>query len=194
MEEKFCDLLEEYLNEEEISIKKEQDEEFFLNSNENTKKKASPFGLENTISIQEYATQYLGFKGNYETLLHCGLKELKCPYVVGVDNRFANKNPELVYKGFLLLVLDYKKRRGTYINPIYLRKMITRFDERALLLLQRQRIHDLEKLQLLFAQYECLKEQVEKNQAFLELLRKLHKNEKLEELEQLELSLGRKKL
>lgn len=196
MGEEFTSLLEEYLDEDMIRMKREEDEALLGSESEKEGKHASPFGIENTISIDEYATHYLGLPGNYEMMLHCGLKDLKCPYVVGLDNRFANKNPELVYKGFLLLVMDYKRRRGTYVNPIYLKRVVTRLDEKALEVMERVRVHDFLKAQFLYQQYCCLEEQIKKNQAFMDLLKRLHKMEKVEELqrlEELELNLRRKK-
>lgn len=194
MAEKFCDLLESYLDEEQIKMKWEEDEKDEVYKEETPKGKKPPFQREHTISMQEYAKHYLGLPGNYETLLHCGLKTLHCPYVVGVDNRFANKNPELVYQGFLLLVLDYKQRRGTYINPIYLKRMITKSDEKTWKALEKQHVYDLQKLQLYYKKYQLAKEQILRNQAFMDLLKDLHKTKKIEEIKEFDLCLERKKL
>lgn len=193
MAENFSDLLEDYLDEEQMNLKYVEDEKEDVSKEEIKKGKITPFGIENTISMQEYTKHYLGLPENYETLLHCGLKVLHCPYVVGVDNRFANKNPELVYQGFLLLVLDFKQRRGTYINPIYLKQMITNQDEKSLRALEKQHVYDLQQLQLYFEKYQYIKEQILRKQAFMDLLSSLHKNKKVEEIKKFDLYLERKK-
>ena len=193
MEENFSDLLEQYLDEEQMNWKYSEDEKNTVHKEETKKEKHTPFGIENTISMQEYTKHYLGLPGNYETLLHCGLKVLRCPYVIGVDNRFANKNPELVYQGFLLLVLDFKQRRGTYINPIYLKQMIASQEEESLQKLEKQHVNDLQQLQLYFLKYQTVREQILKKQAFMNLLRYLHKNKKVEEIKKFDFNLERKK-
>lgn len=192
MEENFIELLEAYLDEEEIKSKKNSDISMGEGYNELCGRNSSPFSVENAISIHEFITHYLGMKGDYQKLLHCGLKELNCPYVVGVDNRFANRNPELIYRGYLLIVLDYKKRRGTYINPIYLKEILENQNEKDLKIFLRKQLHELSELENYFKTYNCLLERVENSRQFLELLIKLHKEKQLDEIKRLESKLGRK--
>ena len=120
-QENFLELLEEYLNDEEIEMKKRLDQE---NDDEKKITTNSPFRVEDTISISRFANEYLEITGNCSNLYHSGLKDLGCKYLVGVDNNFANKNPELVYKGYLLLVVDAHHDRGTYINPYYIKEFL----------------------------------------------------------------------
>ena len=184
-EEKFCDLLEQYLNEQEIAEKKELDKEddnqdSFVNSD-------SPFTMDDTITINDYVNNFLMIKSDASNLMHCGLKDLNCPYVVGVSNDFANKNPKLVKQGFLLLVTDCKRRRGTYINPVYLNKILEKSDiEREFELFSKQRIHDLERIVSFYSEYIVLKEMVETNQAFYNLLEEQNKLKKLKAIQRYE--------
>ena len=177
-EENFCDLLEQYLNDQEIEEKRKMDEEEC--EKEVVISSDSPFTLEDTITINDYVNNFLNIKSDASNLMHCGLKDLKCPYVVGISNDFANKNPELVKQGFLLIVTDCRRKRGTYINPVYLRKILEKSDvEREFELFSRQRLHDLEKITSYYSEYLLLKEKVEVNQTFYNLLEEQNKVKKL---------------
>lgn len=180
-EENFYDLYEQYLDEKEIDNKKkidleeeEKDNEIFSDS---------PFTIDDAITINDFVNNFLMIKCDASKLLHCGLKDLNCPYVVGVANDFANKNPELVKLGQLLVVIDYKKRRGTYINPVYLRKILNKSDiEREYKLFIKQRVNDLCKLEEFYSQYIILKDLVETNQAFYNLLTEQRKLRKINDI------------
>ncbi len=75
------------------------------------------------ISIKQFLSQYLNVNSSCIKLRHCDLRELHSPLVVGVSNDYADKNPDLVKEGFLIIVLDCKHNRGTYVNPKYLMNM-----------------------------------------------------------------------
>ena len=126
-EDSFLNLLENYLDMESIELKKQEDEKE-IKKEKKKKQTESVFTEEDCISISRYVQEYLGIPGNCSKLYHSGLKELGCEFVMGVDNNFANKNPELVHQGYLLLVMDAKHNRGTYINPFYLKKLLHKDD------------------------------------------------------------------
>jgi len=80
--------------------------------------------VKDTITIKEFLLQYLGIDEPCLRLRHCDLKEFRSPLVVGVSNEYADKNPDLVKEGFLILVLDCKNNRGTYVNPRFLKALV----------------------------------------------------------------------
>ena len=184
-DENFYELLEQYLNVQEIEEKRKLDDDVV--ENDVALSSDSPFTLADTISINDYVNNFLMIKSDSSNLMHCGLKDLNCPYVVGVSNDFANKNPELVKQGFLLIVTDVKRKRGTYINPVYLRKILEKNDiEREFALFSRKRVHELERIVSLYSEYIVLKDMVETNQAFYNLLEEQNKLRKLKEIRKYE--------
>ena len=67
------------------------------------------------ISIGQFVHQYLGINDenlNCSNLKHCGLKSFASPMIIGISNNYADKNPDLVKNGTLLIVLDCKQNRG----------------------------------------------------------------------------------
>ena len=102
---------------------------------------------------------------------------------MGVDNNFANKNPELVHQGYLLLVIDAHNKRGTYINPYHLRKYIDNDAEKELKAFYKKSVQDFKKIDLLYNEYQMLVEQVRNNEKFYNLIVETHKRRQLRELE-----------
>jgi len=182
MEENFGDLLEQYIDEDEIETKKRQDE--LEEEEEKIKKQTeSVFSKEDSISIDRYVNEYLGIPGDCSNLLHCGLKDLECEYIMGVDNNFANKNPELVHQGYLLLVIDSHNNRGTYINPFYLKKYISKNAEKSLESFYKKRACALEKLDSYYREYVMALGEVQSNEKFYSLIKEARKKRQLDELE-----------
>ena len=184
MEENFLELLEQYLDEEEIAMKKKEDkieEERELNI-----KTESNFTREDSISIDRYVNEFLGIPGDCSNLLHCGLKDLKCDYIMGIDNNFANKNPELVKQGYLLLVIDSHNKRGTYVNPFYLKKYVSKEAEKELTIFSRKRLNDLKKLEIFYKEYLIVLEEIKKNERFYNLLEENNKIKQLNKIEKRE--------
>jgi hypothetical protein len=95
--------------------------------------------VKDAISIREFLSRYLGIESTCIKLRHCDLKEFRSPLVVGVSNDYADKNPDLVKEGFLILVLDCKNNRGTYVNPKFLKTLVASKGIR-------QKIEELEKI------------------------------------------------
>jgi hypothetical protein len=124
---------------------------------------------------------------NYDTLWHQGLKELGSPFLFGVDNEYANKNPDRVYDGELLLVIDAKGNRGTYVNPTFLRQLIESEDiEKELKKLRKTGVQQLEELEEYIEACAELQLKVDtlaaKNKKLLQLLKETHKMKKYKEL------------
>ena len=184
-EENFYELLDEYLDSEEIESKKKLDKE--QEEKENSIFSDSPFSIEDTITLNDFVNNFLMIKCDASNLYHSGLKDLNCPYVVGVSNDFANKNPELVKQGYLLIVIDCKKHRGTYINPVYLKKVLDKNDiEKEYEMFGKKRIHDLRKLEQFYTEYIILKNQVETNEQFYNLLAEQRKLRKIKDIKKYE--------
>lgn len=186
MEENFYELYEQYLDEESIQEKINSEYKEDLDDKRKSINK-SPFTKEDTITINEFVNNYLGISSDATKLYHSGLKDLQSPYVVGVSNEFANKNQKLVKNGFLLLVMDARNNRGTYINPYHLKLLLTKEEnEKEYKCIQKQRISDLAKLEEYLQKYQELKIRVETNEHFYKYLEQVRKTKKLEELKKYE--------
>ena len=212
-EEDFMSMLDEYMDEEEIQQIVEEDEKEDRKQKRNSHSTESKFPETIAISIKDYVENYLGIatipsveivertkyrKGkkvstkkttrvNYDTLWHHGLKEIGSPLVIGVDNEYANKNPDKVYGGELLLVIDAKGNRGTYVNPAFIRQLIESEDiELELKKLRKTGVKQLEDLEEYIR--TCLDLQikydstVDQNKKTLAVLRETHKMDKYKEL------------
>lgn len=212
-EEDFMSMLDDYMDEEEIQQIVEEDEKEDRKQKRNSHSTESKFPETIAISIKDYVENYLGIatipsveivertkykKGkkvstkkttrvNYDTLWHHGLKEIGSPLVIGVDNEYANKNPDKVYGGELLLVIDAKGNRGTYVNPAFIRQLIESEDiELELKKLRRTGVKQLEDLEEYIR--TCLELQikydstVDQNKKTLAVLRETHKMNKYKEL------------
>jgi hypothetical protein len=206
-------MLDDYMDEEEIQQIVEEDEKEDRKQKKNSHSTESKFPETIAISIKDYVENYLGIatipsveivertkykKGkrvstkkttrvNYDTLWHHGLKEIGSPLVIGVDNEYANKNPDKVYGGELLLVIDAKGNRGTYVNPAFIRQLIESEDiELELKKLRRTGVKQIEDLEEYIR--TCLDLQikydstVDQNKKTLDVLRETHKMNKYKEL------------
>ena len=189
MEENFYELYEQYLDEVAIQEKLKNDFKEEDNTIEDNKKynNKSPFTAEDAISINEFVNNFLNIPTNANKLLHCGLKDLQSPYVVGVSNDFANKNPELVKNGYLILVIDYHNNRGTYMNPFYLKSLVTKSQaETDFNWISKQRINDFKELDEYYKKYSEAKTRVENNEKFYKLVEELRKTRKLNNITRFE--------
>jgi len=182
MDESFIDLLDQYLDTEEMEMKKRSDIMYGRTVNQRISSESS-FTIEDTISIGKYVNDCLGIIGDCSTLYHSGLKELGSNFIMGVSNDFANKNPELVKEGYLLLVIDARGNRGTYINPLFLEKILKKEEaEKELKVLSRKRDIDLQTLDQFYSQYQEQKRIVEQNEVFYNVLKETHKVKQLRKI------------
>lgn len=160
----------------ELLEKKDIDESEIEEENKVDINTPSPFTIENTISIRRFVNDYLSIPGDCSNLLHCGLKDLGSNYVMGVDNNFANKNPELVYQGYLLLVIDAHGNRGTYINPNYLDKLLNKDKvEKEYKEFSHKVVSDLSKIMEYYSNYVALVDEITENDNFYKLLKETKK-------------------
>ena len=121
--DEFSRILEDYLDEEEINKKIENDRSKSVKKTSQNKNHKNEFYK--TISISEFVYQYLGTDHDCTNLKHQGLKSFKNPYVVGVSNDFAHKNPDCIIRNEILVVIDSFGNPGTYINPNLLKDIET---------------------------------------------------------------------
>lgn len=144
-----------------------------------------------TISIKQFLFQYLNINSSCIRLRHCDLKKFESPLVVMVGNEYADKNPDLVKEGFLILVLDCKKDKATYINPTYLKNIviakgiIAKMEE-----IERTKVYTFEDYKELYDLSKKLEEELSKvsrseyYESDLEELEIMGKSEVIEKLEE----------
>lgn len=101
------------------------------------RKRESVFTDDDTISISKFVNTYLDVDIDCSNLYHEGLKELLDVYqtpniitpadlLVPLPNKIAEEQPELVYQGYILLVIDNKRGgvRKDYLSPFILREIL----------------------------------------------------------------------
>ena len=174
-------LLDKYMDFEDYDFKEEDYEEVVEGKQKRTE---SPFTAEDSINITKFVTAFLGYQMDCSNLYHSGLRELGLDFVIGVDNNFANKNPEYVKSGFLLIVMDAKGHRGTYLNPVYIQKY-----------LERENIDDIietfnklkeveeKKAKLFYEKYITAMQRKDEMTRFIQVLKETHKEGKIREIE-----------
>jgi hypothetical protein len=112
----------------------EQEEEENVRVNKRTE---SVFTEDDTITISRFVNSYLGINMDCSNLYHEGLKELLGAYEINdritpadflfpLPNRIADNNPQLVYDGYVLVVIDNKKNgcRKDYLSPTILKEIL----------------------------------------------------------------------
>ena len=183
MDKDIMEMYEEYLNEEVLQEIYDNDElEEIREETKHNGHSHTKFPIEWSITISDFVNNYLGVKCDCSNLFHSGLKTIDSDYVFSVSNVFANKNPELVYNGYLLLVLDAKGCRATYINPAYLRQYASEDPQKQYNILSRTGVHNLDLLQEYMRKIEELREQIENNRRFMQLLEQTNRIEKFKQL------------
>lgn len=143
--------------------------------------------INDTISIDRFVSNYLGtFDVDCRKLRHVGLKSFGNPYVVGVSNDFARKNPEYVKTGKILLVLDCRGDLGSYINPELLRKLTdTESIEDTKKILQSARISNLGELSDYFAKMSVLFKNLETIETYQQLIFDVGKEDAVENIKKM---------
>ena len=179
--ESFEQLLDDYLDFEDYEFKEEDYEEEVEEKQVRTE---SPFTSEDAISMTKFVTAFLGYQMDCSNLYHSGLRELGLERAIGVDNNFANKNVEYVKRGFLLIVIDAKGNRGTYLNPVYIQKYLERDDvENIINTFNRLKEVEKKKAKLYYDKYMTAMVKHDEIERFIQVLREAHKEGKVRKLE-----------
>lgn len=156
--ENFKEMLENYLDDEEINYKKKMDD-----LEEEPKNATSKYrhDFENTITIYEFVNDYLEVNQDCKNLRHIGLKSFNSPYIIGVSNDFAIKNKEYVLRNEILIVADAYNNPAAYINPILLRQITTMEElKHTMSILEKVRLHDLMDIRKLYEQFDFINKQI----------------------------------
>ena len=182
--ENFAEMLEDYLDEDEINYKKKLDDTKEIQKNNTSKYKHN---FENTITIYEFVNDYLGVNHDCENLKHIGLKSFKSPYIIGVSNDFAIKNKEYVFKNEILIVIDAYNNPAAYINPTLLKQITTMEELKYTMgILEKVRLNDLASIKILYDKFELINKQINQLNTFYlegnELLKILNKKSILREI------------
>ncbi len=138
------------------------------------------------ISIGQFVHQYLGINDenlNCSNLKHCGLKSFASPMIIGISNNYADKNPDLVKNGTLLIVLDCKQNRGTYFNPLKLQELLEKdLVEEEIKELEKIGTNNFEEIKDYYLKYSDAIYRQSQLQEFYCLLEELHKEKNIEEI------------
>lgn len=186
--EKFEEMLEQYLDNDEISKKLNLDDVKEEEENVNYKKKTCN-NFFNTVTISDFVKYYLGTDHDCKDLKHKGLKSFNNPYVVGISNEFAVKNPDCIRRNEILVVIDSYGNPGTYINPLLLKQLEDMETCKTVLnLLSSIRLHNLSQIVHLYDKYMKTVNKIEKlEQQYIDgcdLLNQLQKNSILKEIKE----------
>lgn len=185
--EKFEEMLEQYLDNDEISKKLNLDD---VKEEENVNyKKKTCNNFFNTVTISDFVKYYLGTDHDCKDLKHKGLKSFNNPYVVGISNEFAVKNPDCIRRNEILVVIDSYGNPGTYINPLLLKQLEDMETCKTVLnLLSSIRLHNLSQIVHLYDKYMKTVNKIEKlEQQYIDgcdLLNQLQKNSILKEIKE----------
>lgn len=189
-EKTIMELYEQYLDEGTIESIKEEDEaeerasgmKLIRKSDNNNYK----YDNEDAISIGKYISYFLGLEiYNTSKITHAELKKFQSPYVVTVDNEFADQHPDRVKRGELLIVIDGRGNRGTYINPNSIKQFLNHGDiSQAIRTFQKKGIQDLEELDKYWSKCILIQSELDTNQSFLELLMETNKMKRINEIKE----------
>ena len=189
-EENFAELVEDYLDGEyadQLDDKYYEDEKYVDKSQKKVIKR-SPFTIEDTITIGKFVNEYLDMRsfGTKQKLYHSGLKEFGDKFAIPVSNEIADRNPELVKHGYLLLVMDARHNRATYINPLFLKQLLEERKAKAILdtmsRMSEQELEEGQKYCNSFYNTALIEETIKTNNEFYNVLVKTNKLGKYRQL------------
>ncbi len=183
--ENFEEMLEHYLDEK--SIKEKINLDTTVEEDAASNKKSTSNNFLNTITISDFVKYYLGTDHDCKDLKHKGLKSFNNPYVVGISNEFAVKNPDCIRRQEILVVIDSYGNPGTYINPNLLKNLENMEEYKSVLrILSSIRVESLAEIALLYSEYMKINNKIEElEQQYIDgcdLLNQLQKCSLLKEI------------
>lgn len=149
---KFEQMIDQYMDTNEINKKIELDN-YIETTDKQKQSRMRKKDFVETISISDFVS-LLGTEHDCNGLKHRGLKSFENPYIVGISNDFALKNPELIIKRQIFVVIDDYGNPGTYINPEILKNIETMEQYKCTLnLLGKISVHSLASINKLYEEY-----------------------------------------
>lgn len=159
--ENFEEMLDDFIDENSINEKLESDDIITDNKSVNKNNKNNS-NFERTIPISQFVRDYLGTEHNCKNLKHKGLKSFKNPYIIGVSNDFAIKNPDCIIRNEIIVVIDDYGKPGTYINPNILKQIKSMEEYKlALSILEQIKLYDLKSINELYTKYNEIAQKIE---------------------------------
>lgn len=140
--------------------------------------------ITDAITIGKFVNNYLGANDvDCKNLRHIGLRSFGNPLVVGVSNEFADKNPEYVKTGSILIVIDSRGDRGSYINPELLIKVTDKENIKNIeKIIRKAKIFDLRELGQFFSKISGLFQELENIERYEELIAETGKEKEIKKL------------
>lgn len=186
-EEVFAELLDDYLDIKAMNEKVEYDNKEIAKE-EKELEILKGLSDSDTITIYNFLRNYLHTRtlGSMEMTL-TSLKYLGLPssYVMAVHDNFAKNNPELVHQGYLVMVKDPNHNRATYINPVFINRLLKNDElEAKLQKFSTPQAIDLEDLADYYEEYQELLNKKEINNTTYDVIKKTHKIKKFNMLKE----------
>lgn len=176
--ENFENMLKDYMDIEMINDKLALEEPIEIPKRVENKKSKNDFVR--TISMCDFVRYYLGTNHECKNLMHKGLKSFDNPYIIGISNDFALKNPDCIIRNEIVVVLDSYGNPGTYINPSILRNIKTMEEyKHVVFLFEKIKVHNIrvarknrERLKILYNKIESLQQTYDSTCELLSILEK----------------------
>jgi len=75
------------------------------------------------MPINRFIEVFFETRHDCRKLKHQGLKSFNNPYIIGVSNDIALKNPDFVARSEIIVVIDDYGNMGSYLNPDHIKKL-----------------------------------------------------------------------
>lgn len=113
------------------------------------------------MPISQFIDIFFETKHECRKLKHQGLKSFDNPYLIGISNDIAFKNPDCVARNEIIVVIDDYGNMGSYLNPDHI-KRLTELEICKYQLKQIEKItlHNLNSIQSVYQKYNELNQRI----------------------------------